>query len=291
MQNSFSLIKRSIAALREPNLAPDEINSRWQAFCETVRTYEEHPPYHLAILFDRIEHYRKDRSRNEISILDHGCGGGSSILYLLARGYTEIYGVDVQSDRNDSFFTPQNRVLQEIFGKKDDRFIIYDGKNLPYANDFFDVIFSQQVIEHVEHDCIDDYYREEGRVLKPGGIATHQVPHRLVPYESHAQTWLIHYLPLGLQKPICSVLGIEFVEGLFLRWPSYHWRKINRHIGPSIDMTLERFTAIDTPDYYDGPVKLRNLLTRSLKLKVLGKLFGVFLKSMVMKETLSTKLK
>lgn len=44
---------------------------------------------------------------------------------------------------------------------------LYDGKTLPYENDSFDVVISNQFFEHIPYNEVS--LRQVFRVLKPGG--------------------------------------------------------------------------------------------------------------------------
>jgi SAM-dependent methyltransferase len=50
----------------------------------------------------------------------------------------------------------------------------YDGVNLPFQDDSFDVVFSSNVLEHVEH--LAALLRDMRRVVRPGGHLVHVVP-------------------------------------------------------------------------------------------------------------------
>jgi len=52
--------------------------------------------------------------------------------------------------------------------------ISYDGKNIPFPDEYFDVVFSSNVLEHIAH--IDQFLLEMKRVLKSNGIAIHILP-------------------------------------------------------------------------------------------------------------------
>lgn len=175
----------------------------------------------------------------DILILDHGCGGGRALLCLLAIGF---HGVDVGGDCED-----WNRFLNNQLGLSGKRFFVYDGTSLPFSSRAFDFVFSQQVLEHVAPAVLENYYSEERRVMKPGGIAYHQVPHRLVPYDSHTQTWLIHYLPRRLWLGVLRRRGHNMLvpeTALFLRWPWEHRRLLRRHLGSYEDRTMSRFMGV-----------------------------------------------
>jgi SAM-dependent methyltransferase len=64
-------------------------------------------------------------------------------------------------------------------------------ESLPFADGSFDVVFSHEVLEHVQDDraaC-----REMARVLRPGGRAVIFVPNRLYFFETHGVYWRGEY--------------------------------------------------------------------------------------------------
>jgi SAM-dependent methyltransferase len=72
--------------------------------------------------------------------------------------------------------------------------IIADAADLPFEDDSFDLIFSSNVLEHVEQ--LDVAFNEMKRVLAPGGIMIHSMP---------TGTWKIVQL---LLRPIASAMKI-----------------------------------------------------------------------------------
>jgi SAM-dependent methyltransferase len=108
------------------------------------------------------------------TILDFGCGIGSSVRALLAQGYN-AYGVDVLEywDRDfDKYWLIGDKPPAEVA----DRLKLADPANyrLPFEDGTFDFCFSDQVFEH-----IFDYkttMSEIVRVLKPGGLSLHNFP-------------------------------------------------------------------------------------------------------------------
>ena len=150
-------------------------------------------------------------------------------------------------------------------------------------------MFSQQVIEHLRDNVLDAYYREEGRVLKPRGLALHYVPHRLVPYDSHTKTWLIHYLPQPLYRSAARLLGSPVPDHLHLRWPWVHKRMLRRYIGNVVDCSVERFSTPPDADHYDGSLRLRRLLSAVMTAPLFGRAASYILSRLVMLETVSCK--
>ncbi len=105
-------------------------------------------------------------------ILENGCGVGMYIGKL--KQFTPlVFGLEYESDRavEAGKLNPPSLVVCGA------------GEHLPYPNDSFDVILSNEVIEHVQDDarCI----REMVRVLKPKGRIILFCPNRWYPVEQH----------------------------------------------------------------------------------------------------------
>lgn len=256
----------------------------WSRYRERVIASSSAPPYHLATLLEMLG--RVDKRRADIRILEHGFGSGSALLYLLAIGYTGIRGIDLGGPA-----AALNRISAAA-GLTTPPFAIYDGLKLPYADASFDFVFSQQVLEHVAPSAIDSYYSEEARVLVTGGIAYHQVPHRLVPYDSHTRTWFVHYLPLPVAQRLYRLLGRDSAvtrEHLFLRLPGYHRRQMRRRFGHCLDVTDSRLRRLRIEAYYDGPAGLRRFLGKLVNAPLVGSVAAAAMRNLVMIDTLSVK--
>jgi SAM-dependent methyltransferase len=70
----------------------------------------------------------------------------------------------------------------------------YDGKNIPFENASYDVVFSSNVIEHVKDER--QIHGEIRRVLRSGGKAIHVVPSRMW----RIVTSIIHYPAVPIRK-------------------------------------------------------------------------------------------
>jgi len=70
------------------------------------------------------------------SVLDVGCGEGYVLDELIARGVTEVQGVDIVDIRRN----------------KDYPFRLYDGLTLPFPDRSFDVVVLSFVLHHVPDD-------------------------------------------------------------------------------------------------------------------------------------------
>jgi SAM-dependent methyltransferase len=115
------------------------------------------------------------------TVLDLGCGNGRSMKYFQSLNTkVEWYGVDIES-------SPEVESRTE----KGDRLITFDGINIPFADGHFDLVHSNQVLEHVAYPR--ELLKEVARVLKPGGVFVGSTSH-LEPFHSYS---LWNYTPYG----------------------------------------------------------------------------------------------
>lgn len=124
------------------------------------------------------------RERSSLRVLDVGCGRGGAVAYLLEQGF-DAYGVDVRSDyvANGAQYLGAGRLA-----------VLSEGK-YPYPDDFFDVVISDQVFEHVEN--LEQLAAEVARTTKPSGLGLHVFPGKWTFTERHLQAPLVHWLPKG----------------------------------------------------------------------------------------------
>jgi ubiquinone/menaquinone biosynthesis C-methylase UbiE len=114
-------------------------------------------------------------------LLEIGSGDGTQLSELSKR-CRSAKGIDL----DDSPYAASERVRT------------YDGWHIPFADSTFDVVFSSNVLEHIEH--LDEIQSEIRRVLRPGGLAIHIVP------TQHWRLWtsLSHYFTLLRDHPFTA---------------------------------------------------------------------------------------
>jgi len=104
-------------------------------------------------------------------LLEVGCGMGTDLLQF-ARGGAKVTGVDL---------TPRSIEISrrhlDVYGYQGE-FAITDAEKLPFANDSFDVVYSNGVLHHTPDTA--GAIREIHRVLRPGGDA------RVMLYHQHS---------------------------------------------------------------------------------------------------------
>ena len=97
-------------------------------------------------------------------MLDAGCGPGGKTVYFSEQGVQSIIGLDLDPERIQY-------AKEFAASRKTDfpQFIVGNLAALPFADDHFDVIFLNDVVEHIERPILIQAFRECKRVLKPGG--------------------------------------------------------------------------------------------------------------------------
>jgi len=115
-------------------------------------------------------------------ILDFGCGIGFQSYLLSSLGY-KVYGIETIEDKSlngffkgraESYKKTRDESMKSVWDviqkRADVRFRFYDGKNIPFPNEYFDVVFSYAVCEHIPTDELMDVMIEVKRVLKMKGV-------------------------------------------------------------------------------------------------------------------------
>ena len=155
-----------------------------------------HPSYVWRFGQDRrLDLIRRYAGVDRMRMLDVGCGLGTYIRKLHAFS-SEVYGVDVDAEK----VAQAQQTLPNVY--------LAPAEQLPFDDNFFDVVLLHEVLEHVRDDR--QAVREACRVLKPGGRMVIFVPNRLYPFETHGVYWrgayhfgnipLVNYLPNTLRR-------------------------------------------------------------------------------------------
>lgn len=118
----------------------------------------------------RLEMVRELVPLEGARILDIGCGVGTYVRRF--REYSDdVHGVEVEEDR----VREASLELPNIH--------LGRGEALPFPDDHFDLVFSNEVIEHVDDDAMT--ISEAVRVTRAGGRVVIFAPNRLYPFETH----------------------------------------------------------------------------------------------------------
>lgn len=178
-----------------------------------------------------IETYYEDHPK-PAKVLDFGCGVGASIdFFKKALPETVWVGVDIEESPE---VAARNRT--------DGEFHTYDGINLPFEDNSFDLVYSNQVLEHVRYP--EKVLAEIARVMKKDGVFIGQTS-QLEPYHSYS---IFNFTVYGF-KCICednglqvdlfrpSIDGVTLIERSVKERPAYYsqWFKEESPINYEIE--------------------------------------------------------
>lgn len=139
-------------------------------------TYKRDPFYQIAL----------DYIRTDSIVLDVGSGNGSFPKYC----------------KRDDFFLLEGNIESVEFLKKE-YMNVYLGKlpNIPFENDFFDLVHCSHLIEHLQPNEVYEFLKEADRVLKPNGIIVISAP----------LLWSYFYDDLSHVKPYNPYIFIKYM--------------------------------------------------------------------------------
>ena len=130
-------------------------------------------------------------------VFDNGCGLGTYLKRFSDYSPT-CFGLEIEHERAVQAIPTGNGIVQAA------------GEQLPFANNSFDFVFSNEVIEHVQSDV--EAMQEMVRVVKPNGRILIFCPNRWYPVEQHGIYWrgqykfgnipLVNYLPNPLRNKL-----------------------------------------------------------------------------------------
>ncbi len=142
-------------------------------------------------------------------ILDNGCGLGTW-LNAFAPHSNERFGLEIEHERAVKAGPTANGIVQAA------------GEHLPFADNSFDFVFSNEVIEHVVDDA--KAVAEMVRVVKRNGRILIFCPNRWYPVEQHGIYWrgqykfgnkpLVNYLPDPLRNRLAPHVRTYTRHGL-----------------------------------------------------------------------------
>lgn len=145
----------------------------------------------------RIERVLKEIQHNT-RVLDVGCNDGSFGEFLINGYNCVVYGVDVSYS------------CEKSAKDKGIKFSLCPAENLPYDDNFFDIVLAMETLEHIWD--VTRVLTETKRVLKVGGCLVGTVPHPQ--YEkSEDEDFHCNYFDVeGWRKKISEVFGNAYLE-------------------------------------------------------------------------------
>ena len=134
-----------------------------------------------------------------------GQGYGPGTLASSARLYEGLEVDPVAMEHTDSKEFPPNVGLQ-----------LYDGVNIPFPNDAFDLVFALQVVEHVAK--LEAWLADIDRVCRPGGTIVVTTPNRTHRVMDGERPWnrfhLVEWNPAEFEQVLKAQFDNVQVSGI-----------------------------------------------------------------------------
>jgi len=166
--------------------------------------------------------------RPESVVLDLGAGAGI-VDQMNFRGLAaSVCGVDLDPRVVNNPMLDEGRVA--------------NADEIPYENDRFDLVFSDNVLEHLDQPL--KVFREIARVLKPGGVFLFKTPNKW-----HYMPIIARITPHGFHQYVNRLRGRAEVDTFPTRYRANSWGDVAR-LAAGADLAVERIDRIEgRPEY------------------------------------------
>jgi len=217
------LRKRILLSSKEDRAAIVE-----QAYKELFERFTDHSVF----LATQEEAKRKGRlgsgliiplSKRGSNVLEVGCGRGD-VLKALAERDRICTGIEISEH------------MLKLCNKLDIKVVQGDADSLCFPTGSFDVVFSQEVLEHLHPEDVPMHFAEAFRVLRPNGILAVETPNRRTGPQDisrgftrvaeglHLKEWTVRELIQMFQKAgFVKVRGLLAPQFIARRSEAVHW--------------------------------------------------------------------
>ena len=153
-------------------------------------------------------------------LLEIGAGVGTFVVTARKKYNINAYGIEPSKDEFSPFFEISTLLLKE-HNLPGDIVIQGNAENLPFENDSFDLIYSTNVLEHVQNP--KKVLEESVRVLKKGGFLQFVIPNYFSFWEGHYGILWPCLTNKFLAKAYVKLIGKnpEYINTLQLISPMY----------------------------------------------------------------------
>ena len=209
-----------------------------------------------------LEFVAERKFRLDSRVLDIGCYTGSLISDLSQTGFSDVYGVDI-----DSHAVVRG---QKLYPALEARITSYDGVTLPFAEATIDVVTMFDVLEHIPN--VEKFLSQQvQRVLKPGGTLVFQTPNKYtnIPWEilihkSFTKYRSYHmslqsYRSLKLLLQTAGFQDIEIVKRDMMH--PYYLEPLRQHLGVLANPVATFFNRLPvrfSTNFWGHCMKLKN---------------------------------
>ncbi len=155
-----------------------------------------------------VKFFEREKLINKKSkTLQIGCGVGR-IEKCLVKKVGECVGVDIS----------ESMIKQARQNVPNGKFVISDGKKLPFVDNYFDFIYSVLVFQHMPRSMFEANLKEVSRVLKPGGKFFFQIPldeKGIKENPSESNPWLLRYYKRAGVEKLLKVYKFKILKTFY----------------------------------------------------------------------------
>jgi len=158
--------------------------------------------YSIAVASEEYKHsWLERRCAPGKRILDFACGNGENGIFAASCG-AECVGIDISPEGVEN--ANRNAAKMNVAGRC--KFLVMDGENMSFEDNYFDLGVEYGALHHVE---LDKALSELARVLKPGG--------EMICVEALRHNPLIHWYRrrtphLRTEWEVDHILGVESLD-------------------------------------------------------------------------------
>ena len=161
-------------------------------------------------------------------LLEIGAGVGTFLVAARKKSNIEAFGVEPSKDE----FSPFNEISKSLlneYGLSEKIIFNCSGEELPFHEETFDLIYSTNVLEHVQHP--EKVFSESLRVLKRGGFLQFVIPNYFSFWEGHYGVIWPCLTNKILAKLYARFIGKNpaYIDTLQLISPRYLMRMLETH--------------------------------------------------------------
>ena len=163
------------------------------------------------------------RPRPQDRVLDVGVSGEVFLQYALEDVYPFPGRIVAGGNEDHEILAARRHYPQPHYA-------LFDGCALPFADQSFDLVFSNAVIEHVLGPGRQEKFARE--VMRVGRSWFVTTPNYWFPFESHHHLPFFQFLPRPLQMPYNRLLGTHIPKGTVQELALLSARQLRRLFPP-----------------------------------------------------------
>ncbi len=190
---------------------------------ESVERQIHHILNHSGLSFIDLRIEKSNHTRNEMNLLDIGCGTGSAMIKAKTTGSEmQVVGLDIAM----RWLILARKRLDES-GFADMKLVCGNAEQIPFDDGQFQWIHGGDMIEHVEGQS--EVFQEAGRLLSDRGRALFLTPNRTsLTREPHVGLYFAGWLPNQLSVIYCKICHAPPWQGIFTH-TYWGWQRLLSH--------------------------------------------------------------